>query len=111
MSRSEIQERVSRWLRDNPSGHPAFLANPRQVMAEQLGIELPPEVDVEIILENNDTLYVVLPHAVERGAELTDSDLDAATGGHLRVQKSPVCGGGNAPLSHSMVNLEADLLI
>jgi hypothetical protein len=73
--RAEVERRlVERSLEDD-----AF----RLRLLEELGIQLPAEVQVRVVEETADTIYLVLPSASPLGesGELSDRELEAVAGG------------------------------
>ena len=56
-----------------------FLADPKAVLAEH-GIETPAHIDVKVVENSDDTVYITMPPA---GAlpDLSDSDLSSAAAG------------------------------
>lgn len=61
----------------------ALMADPRMAVEREFGIKLPSSVNVRVVEETTDNLYLVLPPkntAAERG-ELSDLELEAVAGG------------------------------
>jgi len=61
----------------------ALISSPRTAVEKEFGIKLPPSVNVRVVEESADNLYLVLPQknaAAERG-ELSDLELEAVAGG------------------------------
>jgi len=56
-----------------------FLADPKAVLAEH-GIEAPAHIDVKVVENSDDTVYVTLPQGPQ-GSDLSDDQLTAAAGG------------------------------
>lgn len=83
MSRGEMQDLLAKFSTENDEYREALLKNPRAVVQEQFKIEIPESVTIKVIQESADTVYVVLPHVVEEGAELSDADLEMVAGGFL----------------------------
>lgn len=56
--------------------------NPKQVLADELGTNvLPADVDVHVVEEKAGSFYLVLPPKAAADAELSDADLERASGG------------------------------
>ena len=69
-----------------------FLADPKAVLAEH-GIETPAHIDVKVVENTDDTVYITLPVANE-SVDLSDEDLESAAGGTGCVSAVPgiTCG-------------------
>jgi hypothetical protein len=52
------------------------------VIAEELGVELPDELKIEVLQESSEKLYVVVPPLPAQG-ELNDEQLKAIAGGQI----------------------------
>lgn len=86
---NQIIERAAR----DPRFREQLKQDPRGTLARDLGVQLSPDVTVEVVEETPSTVYLVLPDApAERGEELADQDLDAAAGG--ADSYATACGGG-----------------
>ncbi len=83
MTRGEIQDLLIGFATHNPEYRAALLRNAKGVIEAQFQLELPSAVEVEVLEETPDKVYVVLPHMFEEGAELSDSDLEAVAGGNV----------------------------
>ena len=92
MSRGEIQDLLVKFATEQPQYKNALKANPKDVIYKQFGIQVPGNVKVQVLQETADQVYVVLPHVVAAGAELSDADLEAVAGGHTIVKEAE-CGG------------------
>jgi len=83
MSRGEMQDLLAKFSMNNPGYREALLKDPKEVVAEQFQMKLPEGIQVKAVQETADTIYVVVPHVVEEGAELDDADLETLAGGFL----------------------------
>jgi hypothetical protein len=72
---------IARAVQD-PAFRARLLADPRAVFAE-LGLSIPPEIQIRAVEETAGQYYLVLPAVAERpsGASLSDTQLEAVTGG------------------------------
>ena len=81
LTRNEIEEIVVH----NASKHPEYLAallkDPKKVIETQLNNKLPEGLDVKVVQETGDTIFLRLPHVITEGSELSDSDLEQVAGG------------------------------
>ena len=81
--RAEVERRlVERSLQDD-AFRQRLLADPKAAVEEELGIQLPAEVQIRVVEETADTIYLALPSAspAGEGGELSDRELDAVAGG------------------------------
>jgi hypothetical protein len=92
MTRGEIQDLLVKFAAEQPKYKDALKKNPKEVIYKQFGIQVPGNTKVQVLQESADQIYVVLPHVVESGAELSDADLEAVAGGHTIVKEAE-CGG------------------
>ncbi len=81
MSRLEMQELLAKFCIDNPEYRAALIRNPREVVKAQFKMELPDDLEVKVVEEGPKTVYFIVPHSVESGAELSDDDLESVAGG------------------------------
>ena len=59
-----------------------LLRDPKGVFARELGIQMPENIDVQVLQESPSTVYLVLPPPAQSvGAELSETELDAVAGG------------------------------
>jgi hypothetical protein len=82
-SRTEMERRlIDRSLQDEEFRQ-RLLAEPRAAIEQELGSRLPESVEVRVVEETKDTIYLVLPSAspVGQGGELSDQELEAVAGG------------------------------
>ena len=76
MTRGEIQDLLVKFATEQPQYKDSLKKNPKEVIYKQFGIQVPGNVKVQVLQETADQVYVVLPHVVESGAELSDADLE-----------------------------------
>ena len=76
-----------------------LLSNPKAVVEQEFGEQLPEGINVEIIQEPANTLYIVLPAMPESGGseELNDEELEAVAGGMCTVYGAPFMFNNNLP--------------
>jgi hypothetical protein len=92
MTRGEIQDLLVKFAAEQPKYKDALKKNPKEVIYKQFGIQIPGNTKVSVLQEAADQIYVVLPHVVAAGDELSDADLEAVAGGHTIVKEAE-CGG------------------
>ena len=85
ITRGEIEDIIRNFAAESPEYRQALIDNPAEVLARQMGAEVPAGVTVKVVEETADTVYLVLPHTVAEGAELSDSDLEAVAGGGSKI--------------------------
>ena len=106
MTRGEILDHLAKFAGESADYRKALLADPKAVISKQFAMEIPDNVQVKVVEDTADTVYVVLPHAVETGAELSDADLEAVAGGHTIVKRSQCSGHG---MLNTTIAMEATL--
>ncbi|HEV8224122.1 MAG TPA: NHLP leader peptide family RiPP precursor, partial [Rubrobacteraceae bacterium] len=87
-NRAEMERRLIQRSLEDEAFRQRLLDDPRAIIEQELGSRLPESVEVRVVEESADTIYLVLPSAspVGQGGELSDQELDAVAGG------MPACG-------------------
>jgi hypothetical protein len=83
MTRGEMNDLLAKFATQNPEYRDALRSDARAVVEKQFNMQVPDNVKIKVVEESADTVYVVLPHAVEQGAELSDADLEQVAGGAM----------------------------
>jgi hypothetical protein len=92
MSRGQAQDLLIKFSSENPKYRQALIKDPKSVLEKQFEKTLPKNVAVKAVIEDANTLYVVVPHVPAEG-ELADADLEKVAGGF--ADKYTVnCGSG-----------------
>ena len=81
LTRDEIEEIVINNATKHPEYLAALLKDPKKVVETQLNNKLPEGLEVKVLQETGDTIYLRLPHVITEGSELSDSDLEQVAGG------------------------------
>ena len=81
MSRGELIDLLGGFAAEDPEYMKLLKADPKDVISKQLQIEVPAAVNVKVLEETADTMYIVVPHVPAEGAELSDADLESVAGG------------------------------
>jgi hypothetical protein len=81
--RAEIERRLLQKSLEDDSFRQKLLADPKGTVEQELGTQLPEGVEVRVVEESTDTIYLVLPSAsaVGEGEGLSDQELEAVAGG------------------------------
>jgi Nitrile hydratase, alpha chain len=81
--RSEMERRLIERSLEDETFRQSLLADPKGTMEQELGNRLPESVEVRVVEESADTIYLVLPSTspLGQGGELSDQELDAVAGG------------------------------
>jgi hypothetical protein len=81
LTRNEIEDIVIENAAKHPDYKAALLKDPRKVIETQLNNRLPEGLNVKVVQETGDTIFLRLPHVITEGSELSDSDLEQVAGG------------------------------
>ena len=81
--RAELERRLIEKSLQDESLRQRLLADPRAALEEELGTRLPENIEVRVVEETAETIYLVLPSAsrVGQGGELSDEALESVSGG------------------------------
>jgi hypothetical protein len=76
-----------------------LLDDPKGAVEQELGSALPEGIQVRVVEESADTIYLVLPSASVVGGELSDQDLEEVAGGAEGILAETglniTCGSGS----------------
>ena len=92
-SRAEMERKlIERSLQDEEFRQ-RLLADPKGTIEHDLGARLPESIEVRVVEESADTIYLVLPSdsPTAQGGELSDQELDAVSGGGSSID---ICNTG-----------------
>ena len=82
VTRGEIDDIIRDNATKDPNYRAALIKNPKKLLSMQLGREIPDWMNVKVVEETADTLFLVAPYvAPAEGDELSDSDLEQVSGG------------------------------
>jgi hypothetical protein len=83
-SRAQMWRRLKEKSIEDESFRRRLLEDPKGAVEQELGTRLPEEVQVRVVEETADTIYLVLPGtpmAGDEGVALSDQELESAAGG------------------------------
>jgi hypothetical protein len=86
-SRAEMEQRLIQRSLEAEDFRQRLLENPRGAIEQELGSRLSEEVEVRVVEESAQTIYLVLPSAspLGEGSEISDQGLEEVAGGALQV--------------------------
>jgi Nitrile hydratase, alpha chain len=93
-SRTEVERRLMKRSLEDEAFRQSLLDDPKGTMEHELGSRLPESVEVRVVEESADTIYLVLPSAspIGEGGELSDEALESVAGGEvINVQETDLC--------------------
>lgn len=93
LTRGELNDLIAKFSREDAEYRQMVLDDPKMVIEKQTGNTLPESMNVQVVQETSDTVYLVLPHITEEGAELDDADLEKVAGGKKDKISCNVRGG------------------
>jgi hypothetical protein len=108
VTRGEINDIIAGFAAKNGLYREVLIAEPKKVLAHQMGQKLPDFLNVELVQETADTIYLVLPY--QAGEELSDADLELVAGGKKdeggsNTYECQVYGAGNMG-THNEISTE-----
>ena len=95
-SRAEWERRLIERSLEDEEFRQRLLDDPKGAVEQELGSALPEGVEVRVVEESSDTIYLVLPSASVggQGGELSDQDLEAVAGAG-ETGLNITCGSGS----------------
>lgn len=85
---TQVLERAAR----DPRFREQLRQDPRGTVSREFGVQVPPDVAVEVLEETPQKVYLVLPAApVQRGQELSGQDLESVAGGWSSTEDCGSC--------------------
>ena len=94
--RAEVERTLVQRSLEDEDFRQRLLDDPKGTIEQELGSRLPESVEVRVVQESADTIYLVLPSAsaVGEGEEISDQELEEVAGGKVGSGGGPIVGGG-----------------
>ncbi len=107
MSRGELEDLIRDKAYADPNYRTELFANPKKVLANHLTGGLPADVEVKIVEEKSNVIYLAIPpKRVQTGDELSEDDLKKVAGGFMDTNiQNCEAKGALAFASHCEVKL------
>ena len=88
VSRKDVREALVRTALKDVSFRESLVANPKLVVERALGTKLPEDMEVVVVQETDEKMFIVLPMQLpfETG-DLSDAELEQIAGGFLDAGK------------------------
>lgn len=106
-SRGEFQNVIDQNCAENPAYRSALLDDPKGIIEKHLGHSLPEWLNVEVVQESANKLYVVAPHVASD--ELADEDLEMVAGGKQDTRMNDVDCSRAIGLMASVTSIQAEV--
>ena len=84
-TRFELEKKLIQWTWEDENFKQELLSNPKAVFARESGQEIPNDVEIEVLQETANKVYLILPSnpipANTSEGELSEESLEAVAGG------------------------------
>jgi hypothetical protein len=93
-SRTEWERSIVQRSMENEEFRQRLLDDPKGTVEQELGSGLPESVEVRVVEESAEIIYLVLPSrsADAQGRELADQELEEVSGGATNYWSPTACG-------------------
>lgn len=81
VTRGEILDIIAGFAAKDPKYREALIRDPKSVLSKQMNQPLPENLNVKVVQETADTIYLIAPYVPQQGDELSDADLEKVAGG------------------------------
>jgi hypothetical protein len=94
--RAEWRRRLINRSIEDEDFRQRLLDAPKETLEQELGIQVPESMEVRVVEESADTIYLVLPSAsaVDEGVEISDQELEQVAGGGDTIDVPGACEPG-----------------
>jgi hypothetical protein len=81
--RAEVERTLVQRSMEDEDFRQRLLDDPKGTVEQEMGSRLPDSIEMRVVEESADTIYLVLPSAspIGQGDELSDQELEAVAGG------------------------------
>jgi hypothetical protein len=88
VSRKDVREALVRTTLKDKSFRESLVANPKLAVERALGTNLPENMDVVVLQDSDDKMFIVLPMLLSfETGDLSDAELEKIAGGFLDAGK------------------------
>jgi Nitrile hydratase, alpha chain len=93
-SRAEVERSLIQRSLEDEEFRQRLLDDPKGTMEQELGSRPPESIEVRVVEETAETIYLVLPSrsADAQGRELADQELEEVSGGATNFWSPTACG-------------------
>ncbi|MEI6435427.1 MAG: NHLP leader peptide family RiPP precursor [Bacteroidota bacterium] len=81
--RKQLEQKLIEKAMKDETFRKQLLENPKETIAQESGIKLPESINIRVLQEDSETVYLVLPRTTDRVLEdeLTETELASVAGG------------------------------
>ncbi len=88
-----VQDVLAKKAQNDPKYRAEFIANPRGIIRQELGTDVPNNFNVNVFEESRDKMHLKVPAVVSEDGELSEDDLDNVGGGSFMSWITKLCDG------------------
>ncbi len=106
LSRGELEDNIREKAYMDPAYRKTLVEDPKQVLANEMGQELPSQLQVKVVEEEKNVIFLVVPRKLSgAGDELSEGDLEKVAGGILDTFNTECHAGGVKMAMTSQINV------
>jgi hypothetical protein len=84
-TRKELEQQIILKSLEDDGFKQELMSNPKAALSRELGLQgLPDSLQINVVEETPNSIYVVLPAKPSKGGELSDAELEAVAGGSIK---------------------------
>jgi hypothetical protein len=84
-TRNELEHQIILKSLEDDGFKQELMSNPKAALSRELGVQgLPDSLQINVVEETPNNIYVVLPAKPSKGGELSDAELEAVAGGGIK---------------------------